>query len=346
MKIGIYTDALGQHISGGILCIVEVLNKLVEWGHDCTCFVNHEPLRSDWLQTNFRILPAIDVKKFDGILISPYSPTAKAVAEAENAEDRFYWIHTNESLFCHNDKEWQDQARKSYSLPLKIFCTSTYLQILMETVFNRHVISHLVPPGVDLKVFYSHGREAYMGDRSGYNLPYSLGILCRGGWVRGEDITRKAISIIQAKTPYGYIRPIAFGNISDRHEMANVMRELAFYIDLSRVAGSPTPVREAMACGCIPISTKYGTTDFILNGYNGYIVPPDDPQIVANLIMDIIKRQEDGLYVMNDLSNAAADYAKENFGWDNIAKNFILALEEGKGRGDELLKFRDWSLRR
>ncbi len=338
MKIGIYTDALGQHISGGILCIIEVLNKLAEWGHDCTCFVNQEPYRSDWLQTNFRILPATEVKKFDGVLVSPYSPTAKAVAEARCTEDRFYWVHTNESLFCHNSKEFQGQARESYALPLKIFCTSTYLQILMETVFNRYVISHLVPPGVDLKVFYPSNRQI--------QLPYSLGILCRDGWVRGEDTTRKAISITQAKTPYGYIRPVVFGNISDRYQMANIMRELDFYIDLSRVAGSPTPVKESMACGCIPIATKYGTTDFILNGYNGYIVPPDDPQMVANLIMNIIKEQEASCEIMSDLSNAAADHAKENFGWDKIAKSFLLALEEGKRRGDELLKFRDWSLRR
>ncbi len=338
MKIGIYTDALGQHISGGILCIIEVLNKLAEWGHDCTCFVNQEPYRSDWLQTNFRILPASDVKKFDGIIVSPYSPTAKAVAEAGNAEDRFMWCHTNESLFCHNGKEWQDQARESYSLPLKIFCTSTYLQILMETVFNRHVIGHLVPPGVDLSVFHPSHRQV--------RPPYKLGILHRDGWVRGLDTSIQVVDIVFQKLGPNYIQPAVFGNISDRHQMANVMRELDFYIDLSRVAGSPTPVREAMSCGCIPIATKYGTTDFLLSGYNGYIVPPDDPQMVANLIMDII-REQDGVYdIMSDLSHAAADYAEENFGWDKIAKNFLLALEEGMKRGDELLKFRDWSLRR
>lgn len=338
MKIGMYTEELGPHISGGILAIVEVLNKLAEWGHNCTCFVNHPPFRSDWLQTNFRILPASDVKKFDGILVSPYSPTAKAVAEAENAEDRFMWCHTNESLFCHNGKEWQDQARESYSLPLKIFCTSTYLQILMETVFNRYVISHLVPPGVDLKVFYPSNRQM--------TPPYRLGVLQREGWVRGLAISMNAVEIVLQKMGSHYIKPMIFGNISDRHQMANFMRELDFYIDLSRVAGSPTPVRETMACGCIPIATKYGTTDFILNSYNGYIVPPDDPQIVADLITDIIGQENDVGEIMNDLSNAACDTAHPDFGWDRIANNFLLALEEGKRRGDELLKFRDWSLRR
>ena len=337
MKVGIYTDALGQHISGGIICIVEVLNKLAEWGHDCTCFVNHPPFRSDWLQTNFRILPASDVKKFDGVLVSPYSPTAKAVAEAENAEDRFMWCHTNESLFCHNGKEWQDQARESYSLPLKNFCTSTYLQILMETVFNRHVISHLVPPGVDLQTFHSCDRD--------WQPPYTIGILQREGWVRGVDTSFSVLELLLQKLGSHYIKPMIFGNISSRYQMADVMRGLDFYIDLSRVAGSPTPVREAMACGTIPIATKYGTTDFILNGYNGYIVPPDDPQMVDGLIVGLVEQQKTSS-VMGNLSMAAFAYAKENFGWDNIAKNFILALEEGQRRGNELLEFRDWSLRR
>lgn len=337
MKIGIYTDALGQHISGGILCIIEVLNQLVQMGHDCTCFVNHPPYRSDWLQTNFKILPSSEVKKFDGILISPYSPTAEAVAKAENAQDRFYWVHTNESLFCHNGQEWQEQARRSYNLPLKIFCTSTYLQILMETVFNRYVIGHLVPPGIDSTVFYPSRREK--------GPPYTIGVLNRDGWVRGVDTALQAISILQARTYYGHIKSVIFGNILDRHQMADIMRKIDFFIDLSRVAGSPTPVKEAMACGCIPIVTKYGTTDFILGGYNGFIVPPDDPQRVVDIIINIIN-DKDVEEVISDMSSAAYTDIQMNYEWSDIAKSFILAIEEGLRRGDELLNFRDWSLRR
>lgn len=338
MKIGIYTDALADYVSGGIIWIVEILNQLTEWGHDCTCFVNLSPYRSDWLQTNFKILPASEIKKFDGILVSPYSPTAKVVAEAENVEDKFYAVHTNESLFIHNGKEWQDRARQSYSLPLKIFCTSTYLQILMETVFNRYVIGHLVPPGVDLKVFRPSRRVK--------EPPYRIGILHRADWVRGLDTAIQALDMMYQDMGPKYIKPYVFGNINNRYQMAETMREIDFYIDLSRVAGSPTPVRESMACGCIPISTKYGTSDFILNGFNGYIVPPDDPTAVYNLVTNLIHLEDLEGKIIDNLSQAASDYAHENFGWDKIANNFLLAIDEGQRRGNELLNFRDWSLRR
>lgn len=335
MKIGIYTSALGVHISGGILAIIETLNALVKRGHECVCFVDDPPYRSDWLETKFLVKPSSEVDKYDGILVSPYSPTAEKVAFAKNAEERLLWCHTNESLFCHNGPAFQDMARRSYHLPLKIFCTSSYLQIIMETIFNRYVIGTLVPPGVDTEVFRP-AKEIQNKDR------IVIGYLHRPEWVRGldvmEDIIRK-INITQLNIPLVFL-PI--GHVSDRNMMANNYRAMDIYLDMSRVSGSPVPVKEAMACGAIPICTKYGTTDFVLGGYNGYIVPVDD----VSYAVDMIQR-----FVMwpDELRTKIAQNAVEtmqDYTWENIAMLFERAIEEGKSRGDDLLKNRNWKIQR
>jgi len=332
MKIGIYTSVLGEHVSGGILCIVETLNALVDQGHDCVCFVDDPPYRSDWLETKFPVRPSSEVDSFDGILVSPYSPTAEKVAFAKNAQDRFLWCHTNEALFCHNGSEWQDMARRSYHLPLKIFCTSTYLQILMEMTFNRYVIGTLVPPGIDINVFKP---PSIIQQRDSV----TVGILNRAGWVRGVDSATIALKMAQERN--SKIRILPIGHVTDRNVMANHYRQMDIYLDMSRLAGSPVTVKEAMACGAISLCTKYGTTDFVLSDVNGYIIPVDDTNRVAELINLLADNYDRRVQLA---ANAAETVLKYN--WTVIGMDFINAINEGIERGDELLKQRNWHIQR
>lgn len=330
MKVGIVTDAFGPHISGGILCIIEVLNTLKKDGHEVCAFLNHPPYRSDWLHTDFPIYPISEMQRYDGILVAPYSPMAKLVAEAPNAEDRFYWVHSNEALFTHNGTEWQMQAKESYTLPLKIFCVSHYLQIIMEQIFNRYIIGITVPPGIDSKVFYP-------GSVLQNDAPVNIGILYREEWVRGLDIALLGFKIAEKRLGKG-IQSVIFGNINDRKKMADTLRMIDIYVDTSRLAGSPTPVKEAMACGAIPVCTYYGATDFVLSGYNGYIIPPDNPIAVSDTIIYLVQR---GVLFREHMAKQAEEYTRQ-WTWDHVADRFVSAIMEGQEKGDDLLKFRGW----
>ncbi len=333
MKIGIYTSAIGDYISGGILCIVETLNHLQRRGHEVMAFVDQKPYRSTWIPAGFPILgtDTKEFKNFDGILVSPFSPTAAVTATHENAADRFYWVHTNEALFCHNGKPWQQMAKNSYSLPLKIFCTSTYVQILMEQQYNRYVIGELVPPGVDLDVFTPpekpHNRSELV-----------VAVLSRGGYVRGVDDAVTALKLAKSNSR---IMMIPEGT-NNRIAMASYFKEADVFIDSSRLAGSPTPVKEAMACGAIPICTHFGTTDFVLHGYNGYVVSPDNPVEIAHYISRIHGMNDS---LREEMSHDAA-YTMQDFSWSKIAERFEHAIEEGTRRGDQLLQKRDWEKNR
>jgi glycosyltransferase involved in cell wall biosynthesis len=110
---------------------------------------------------------------------------------------------------------------------------------------------------------------------------------------------------------------------------------------MSRVAGSPTPVKEAMACGAIPICTKYGTTDFILSDFNGYVVPVDEVENIVNLITLLADNYDKRMHIAAN----AVDTMKR-YEWQVIADQFIYAILEGQKRGDALLKERDWYIQR
>lgn len=317
MKIGIHTSAIGVHVSGGILAIVEVLNRLKQLGHEVFCFVDEKDTSSQWLTSNFPILHSDsgEYRNFDGVLVSPFSPTAKAVNDHKNASHKFYWVHSNEAMFTHNGKEWTSQAQRSYTLPnLKIFCVSTYLQILLEHLYGVKSLGTIVSPGIDTDLF----------QQTPQNPRLRIGFLNRPEHVRGTDVAVLGMALARQKIPD--IQLVQIPVTRHRHEIAAGFGELDVYVDCSRLAGSPTPVKESMSCGCIPISTYYGANDFILDRWNGFIIPPDNPQAVCDCVCQI---NELSLKERQEIGDFNAKYIRKKYNWDRVTKDFLLALREG-----------------
>lgn len=344
MKLAIVTEALADYVSGGILCIVSVLNELKKEGHDVCAFVKSPPYRSDWLPADFPIYPIGSNiwEEYDGILIASFSPIAKDVAEHKKSQDRFYWCHTLEDKFSYNGPEWQQQATDSYKLPLKIFCTSHYVRIMMEMQYGRRVIGTLVPPGVDSSVFHDGGRTLNYFDPYGMVLEadqprINVCIFNRAGRIRGNDVASEAIKIAAGNGVRMRIITIPDG-IRDRKQVAAYYRQSDIFIDASRLAGSPTPPKEAMSCGCIAICTPYGATDFILDEWNGYIVPVDDSEAIASRLFNYYYLPSQ---TKEMLHNNAANTIYQNYNWSAISAYFKWAIEEGLRRSDLLLP-KEW----
>lgn len=329
MKIAYVTEALSNYVSGGILVLVKILNELKKNGHDVCCFIKHPPFESNWIKANFPIYSMGEMDDYNGILVSTFSPVSEVVSKAKNAQDLFYHVHSMENKFSYNGLEWTKQAENSYKLPLKIFCTSTYVQIMMEMAYNRYVIGQLVAPGVDVDEFEYVRRD--------FKLPLKVGILMRGDYIRGNDIAWKGFQL--AKNNGANIELIIQNPTPNREEMVKFYQSIDLFIDMSRLAGSPTCAKECMATGAIPTFTKYGTTDFILNGHNGFIMPVDDHNKLANVL--IYLSQPDQTFYLKELS-LNAHKESLNYSWDLVAQRFIKAIEEGISRGDELLRFRQW----
>ena len=68
-----------------------------------------------------------------------------------------------------------------------------------------------------------------------------------------------------------------------RHDIPQLLQKADFFILSSKFEGLPTVVIEAMACGAFVIATDCGGTAEIM-GDTGILVPPQDPEALANAI--------------------------------------------------------------
>jgi len=76
---------------------------------------------------------------------------------------------------------------------------------------------------------------------------------------------------------------------------------------------------EAMACGSVVIGCEgEGPSDFVTDGETGYLVPPNDPAAIA----DILQQLSEDKNKREQVSEAAREYVLEHLTWEaNARKN-------------------------
>lgn len=107
---------------------------------------------------------------------------------------------------------------------------------------------------------------------------------------------------------------IVFGNGVPKSEISQWMSKGDIFINTSNIDNTPISVLEAMACGLCVVSTKVGGIPYLLNdGYDALLVPPNDPESMANAVRRILT--EPGLAPR--LSKHARQKT-DKFDWSNI----------------------------
>jgi glycosyltransferase involved in cell wall biosynthesis len=323
-KIAIYTEALGPIKSGGIRCIIYFLNILKERGYDVCAFVDYPPFDSTWLKSDFPVYSSVEVEKYDGILISPYSPTAEKVSMCKNANKRIYWVHTLEFCFYHNPEEWLKRAVFSYRFLKNIYymATSHYVKIFLELIFKQKVLPKLVRGGVDLNVFKVDPdiyREKIRSDKVRFCM------LNRPEPLRGIKIGVEAFE--KLRKDFGdKVELFMFSNIP-QEEMYKAYGKAHFFVDPSLLAGLPLPPLEAMACETVPLVTHFGSNDYILDGNNGFFINANDVEDTYRVMKYVTtkylesKTENDNLWY-ECRAVPARIAVMEDFSWKKMIDNF------------------------
>jgi poly(glycerol-phosphate) alpha-glucosyltransferase len=88
------------------------------------------------------------------------------------------------------------------------------------------------------------------------------------------------------------------------------LHHASFSLVTSKFEGLNLAIIESMAAGCIPIAydIKYGPSGIITDGVDGYIVPADDPDSLANAITTFLSLSEEEQNVMRE---AAVERARD-----------------------------------
>jgi len=123
---------------------------------------------------------------------------------------------------------------------------------------------------------------------------------------------------------------ISFLGYVARDVLLKYYQNATIYVLPSYWEGLPTTLLEAMSCGIPTVATAVkGTSEVIANGKNGMLVPPKNPEKMAEAILSLL----DNKYLREKIGESARDHVKKNYDWEIIASKIEQVYESvQKGR--------------
>jgi len=109
------------------------------------------------------------------------------------------------------------------------------------------------------------------------------------------------------------------------------MQESALLVLPSRRESLGLVLAEALACGTPVLSTRCGGPEDIVTDEVGVLVPPEDPEALANGIEQLLARRE------SFEPNRLRAYALERFGFDAVGKRLSALYQEALRHGADAL---------
>ena len=338
MKVSCVTETLAA-VSGGVRVIIEHLNRLRDMGHETACYVTKQ-LGWMMIEPRFPIYP-VDLLNVHSqeVVFSPYTPTAGLVASCR-APHKYYYVHSYEPWFPRpRGSGWKETSEASYRLPLRIFCTSRYLKIILELIYDRRTIDVTVPGGVDHNFFRPLPRDGR--DVRVFVIDRSIDPF------RGVREAVEAVRIVQREFPNvllvmtgGSGTPsfasgvrLEYIHQNSQEEYAKAVGGCDIFLHTSWLEGFPLTILESMACGLAVIATPIGTQDLCFDGYNSLMVPSRNIPATATALRMLVKDKG----YRGDLAERGYETSLE-YTWDRSTKRFLAAIQEGIERGEELLQ--------
>ena len=111
-------------------------------------------------------------------------------------------------------------------------------------------------------------------------------LLVGGPAIAAEGFKRFSSSLVHPD------RVVCLGSL-DSHEIPELLQRVDVLVLPSRKEGLPNVCLEAMASGVVVVATAVGgVPELIRHGANGILVPSEEPEELANAMIDLIRRPE------------------------------------------------------
>lgn len=246
----------------------------------------------------------------------------------------FHHLQHDPSLFFSDP-----YVKESYYLPLAArIANSSWLKDRLKE--QQGVESVLITPAIDNDFFYPRKIEKNPNKKR----IVSLGKAAE--W-KGFKDAAEAMKIVMQKrsdiewfvygqklalnSPFSNYQdpeaPYTFISFPSDDELAKLYSSADVVICPSWYESFPLPPLEAMACGTPVVTTRYGTEDYAFNGENALVVPPRNPQAMAEAILRVLEDEK----LASKLRENGLKTAKQ-FTWekttDQVEKLFLEKLNE------------------
>ncbi|UOF90552.1 glycosyltransferase [Fodinisporobacter ferrooxydans] len=107
-------------------------------------------------------------------------------------------------------------------------------------------------------------------------------------------------------------------------EMVDLYRSADVFVSTSWMEGFGLPPLEAMVCGTPVVTTNSGgILDFCEHGHSAYIVPPKNPESIAEGIMQVLTDQALAQKLVRGGLHSASRLTQQNF-----ETNIVQAIED------------------
>lgn len=116
--------------------------------------------------------------------------------------------------------------------------------------------------------------------------------------------------------------PVKFTGKLKKKEWTRLAADYDIFVNSSNIDNTPVSVIEAMALGIPVVSTKIGGIPFLIEeGSTGFLVPPNDPEAMAEKILELLEHPE----IAGNFSQNGMERVKE-FDWELIKNEWHKVL--------------------
>jgi glycosyltransferase involved in cell wall biosynthesis len=137
-------------------------------------------------------------------------------------------------------------------------------------------------------------------------------IICGKG-----PFSRKLEAVVRAHKLQRTIKLLGF---VERKELIKLYQNAALHVVPSHYEGLPTVLLEAMSCGLPVVATDVcGNKEVIVNGVNGFLVPPKSPMAMAKVILRLLQNDQ----ISGRVGRAARRTIEDKYTWDKITDNVL-----------------------
>ena len=254
------------------------------------------------------------------INVATFCMTTFPVHKSGKGKPFFHMQHYEPLMF--DKPRLKKLAEETYLLPLTKIANSTWLR---NTVKEKVGITpHLVLHGMDHDIF--NPKEISIEKNRRTVVAYGRQTLWKGVpdlleamhivMTKRNDVDltlygASPITHTRAGVPYKFLQGISDEELAKLYSSADVVACPSWYESF------PLPPLEAMACGAPVVTTRYGTEDYAVDEENSLVVPPKDPEKMANAILRLLMDES----LSERLRKAGPKKAKE-FNWDKTADGF------------------------
>ncbi|MFA6432140.1 MAG: glycosyltransferase family 4 protein [Candidatus Margulisiibacteriota bacterium] len=216
-------------------------------------------------------------------------------------------------------REYKDRVDTTYSMPFKVFSTSSWLNKLISKNFDMEIVG-----SVDI----GNNNKYFCPDNAAQKNGNLILMPFRGEVWRGDNDGIRAFELVKEKYPE--IHFVLYGTLSNRtkapswakyysdisdEKLRELYRRADIFVLPSWVEGWCSPPMEAMSCGTACVCTNVGAIpDYAIDQETALIVPPRDPLAIANACMELLR---DGKK-RNRIATAGFEHIKP-YTWERTA---------------------------